>query len=114
MGIHGLMRRATRSAVPVARRTFGSAPVTVKEYPAKTAMHSMQVSELGAKMVPFAGYEMPLLYKGQTLMESHKHTRESASLFDVSHMGQFHIRGDDAVHFLESFVPSDIASMKRC
>merc|ERR1711871_180112 len=114
MGIHGLMRRATRSAVPVARRTFGSAPVTVKEYPAKTALHGMQVSELAAKMVPFAGYEMPLLYKGQTLMESHNHTRESASLFDVSHMGQFHIRGENAVDFLESFVPSDIASMKRC
>lgn len=39
--------------------------------------------------VPFAGYEMPLIFKGKTLMESHLHTRESASLFDVSHMGQF-------------------------
>merc|ERR1711871_735035 len=109
-----LMRRTTQAAAPVVRRTFGSAPVAVKEYPAKTPLHSFQVNELGAKMASFAGYEMPLLFKGQTLIESHNHTRTSASLFDVSHMGQFHIRGENAVDFLESFLPSDIGSMKRC
>ncbi|MBC8268326.1 MAG: glycine cleavage system aminomethyltransferase GcvT [Rhodospirillaceae bacterium] len=66
--------------------------------------------ELGAKMVPFAGYEMPVQYSAGILSE-HLHTRERASLFDVSHMGQAAIRGEGPVAALESLVPGDLAAL---
>ncbi len=65
---------------------------------------------LGAKMVPFTGYAMPLQYPTGILKE-HFHTRESASLFDVSHMGQISIWGDGAAHALEWLVPGDIIDL---
>ena len=64
--------------------------------------------ELGAKMVPFAGYEMPVQYKG--IIVEHLHAREKAVLFDVSHMGQIRIDGD-APEALESLVVGDIKSL---
>ncbi|NQU56474.1 MAG: glycine cleavage system aminomethyltransferase GcvT [Rhodospirillales bacterium] len=66
--------------------------------------------ELGAKMVPFAGYDMPVQYPAGILSE-HLHTREQASLFDVSHMGQAAIRGSDPVAALEALVPGDLAAL---
>ncbi|MBN9322293.1 MAG: glycine cleavage system aminomethyltransferase GcvT, partial [Delftia acidovorans] len=60
--------------------------------------------ELGARMVPFAGYSMPVQYP-QGLMAEHLHTREAAGLFDVSHMGQISLRGPDAGAALESLLP---------
>lgn len=60
----------------------------------------------GAKMVPFAGYEMPLQYTGASLADSHRFTRSRASLFDVSHMVQHTFRGSDAAAFLEKLTPS--------
>ena len=51
----------------------------------KTPLYSLHV-EYGAKMVPFAGYSMPVQYAGQGIIESHRWTREKASLFDVGHM----------------------------
>ena len=69
----------------------------------KTPLHALHV-ELGAKMVPFAGYEMPVHYPGGILAE-HRHCREAAALFDVSHMGQLRLVGDDAAKALESLVP---------
>ncbi len=65
--------------------------------------------ELGGKMVPFAGYEMPVQYKDGILKE-HLHTRASAGLFDVSHMGQVMLRGEGAA-WLESLVPTDIQGL---
>lgn len=63
-----------------------------------------------AKMGPFAGYTMPLSYaRGST--QEHLHTREHASLFDVSHMGQIHITGDDVVGFLERLLPICVFEM---
>ena len=62
--------------------------------------------ELGAKMVPFAGYAMPVQYPAGILKE-HLHTRESAGLFDVSHMGQALLKGDDAIEAFETLVPGD-------
>src|SRR5688572_815927 len=56
----------------------------------RTPLHSRHL-ELGARMVPFAGYEMPVQYSG--LLEETKATRTAAGLFDVSHMGQFSVRG---------------------
>lgn len=61
-------------------------------------------------MVPFAGYEMPVQYPAGVLAE-HNHTRARASIFDVSHMGQVSVRGDDRVAALETLVPGDIAGL---
>ena len=66
--------------------------------------------ELGARMAPFAGYDMPIQYDGG-IIEEHLHTRSAASLFDVSHMGQLVIRGDDRALALEALVPGDIAGL---
>lgn len=66
--------------------------------------------ELGAKMVPFAGYDMPVQFPLGVLGE-HKHTRAKAGLFDVSHMGQVRIDGADAAAVMETLVPGDIAGL---
>jgi len=66
--------------------------------------------ELGAKMVPFAGYDMPVQYPMGVLKE-HLHTRTNAGLFDVSHMGQAFLKGDGAVDAFESLVPGDYQIM---
>jgi aminomethyltransferase len=66
--------------------------------------------ELGGKMVPFAGYAMPVQYPAGILAE-HLHTRTNAGLFDVSHMGQVEIVGDDPAKALEALVPGDIQGL---
>ncbi len=65
--------------------------------------------KLGAKLVPFAGYEMPVQYSG--IIAEHLHTREQASLFDVSHMGQAFIRGEGAAAALEKLVVGDLQGL---
>jgi len=75
----------------------------------KTPLHTLHV-ELGAKMVPFAGYDMPVSYPAGILAE-HRHCREAAALFDVSHMGQLRLVGDDAAAALETLVPVDIVGL---
>ncbi|WP_186396962.1 glycine cleavage system aminomethyltransferase GcvT [Stappia sp. TSB10GB4] len=70
--------------------------------------------ELGARLVPFAGYEMPVQYPAGIIAE-HSHTREKAGLFDVSHMGQAWLIGPDhetTARALEAMVPSDVAVLK--
>ena len=74
-----------------------------------TALHDMHL-ELEAKMVSFAGYDMPLHYKGGMKRE-HLHCREAAVLFDVSHMGQFMVRGPGLARALEAMVPADLANL---
>ena len=79
----------------------------------RTPLYALHVS-LGAKMVPFAGYEMPVQYPLGILKE-HLHTREKAGLFDVSHMGQAFLIGPDhdtTAAALEALVPADIANLK--
>ncbi len=66
--------------------------------------------ELGAKMVPFAGYDMPVQYPAGIIRE-HLHTREAAGLFDVSHMGQVVIEGAGSTAMLENLVPVDLAGL---
>ena len=63
----------------------------------------------GARMVPFAGYDMPIQYEG--IIAEHLWTRESAGLFDVSHMGQVHLFGEGAAEALERIVPGDISAL---
>lgn len=78
----------------------------------KTAFYDMHVS-LGGKMVPFAGYELPVQYSGAGVLKEHNHTRAvgKSSLFDVSHMGQLRWRGKDCVRFIEKMVCGDIACL---
>ncbi|MFU8787901.1 MAG: glycine cleavage system aminomethyltransferase GcvT [Methylobacter sp.] len=67
--------------------------------------------ELGAKMVPYAGYSMPLHYAKGTLHE-HVHCRSQAGFFDISHMGLCLVLGDDAAHGLEQLTPCDVSGLK--
>ena len=66
--------------------------------------------ELGARMVPFAGYSMPVQYK-PGLMAEHHHTRQAAGLFDVSHMGQLRLVGPDAAAAFETLMPVDVQGL---
>jgi aminomethyltransferase len=75
----------------------------------RTPLHTLHV-ELGARMVPFAGYDMPVQYPAGILAE-HRHTRSAAGLFDVSHMGQVRLVGADAATALETLVPMDIVDL---
>ncbi len=75
----------------------------------RTPLYDLHV-ELGGKMVPFAGYRMPVQYKLGVLAE-HLHTRAKAGLFDVSHMGQVRISGTDARQALETLLPIDILGL---
>jgi aminomethyltransferase len=75
----------------------------------RTPLHSLHQS-LGARMVAFAGYEMPVQYPAGILAE-HLHTRARAGLFDVSHMGQLRLAGSDPAAALEALVPGDIRAL---
>src|SRR2546421_8741760 len=80
----------------------------------RTPLHALHVAS-GGKMVPFAGYDMPVQYAAGVLRE-HLHTRAAAGLFDVSHMGQIALRPksgrvEDAALALERLVPQDIAAV---
>ena len=74
-----------------------------------TPLHALHL-ELGARMVPFAGYRMPVQYPAG-LMAEHLHCRASVALFDVSHMGQLRLSGSDAAAALESLLPIDVIGM---
>ena len=74
-----------------------------------TPLHALHL-ELGARMVAFAGYSMPVQYPSGLLAE-HLHTRQAASLFDVSHMGQLRLVGRGAAAALESLMPVDVIDL---
>ncbi|MCJ1308174.1 hypothetical protein MMC25_001826 [Agyrium rufum] len=76
----------------------------------RTGLYDLHLAN-GGKMVPFAGYEMPVQYSDLSVGESHKWTREKASLFDVGHMVQQVFWGPKATEFLESITPSSISSL---
>src|SRR5438128_5329999 len=75
----------------------------------KTPLHALHL-ELGARMVPFAGYSMPVQYPAG-LMAEHRHTRDAAGLFDVSHMGQLRLVGSDAAAAFETLMPVDVIGL---
>ena len=77
----------------------------------RTGLYDLHL-ELGAKMVPFAGYELPVQYP-MGVMKEHLHTRAAAGLFDVSHMGQVILRGDGAAQALEALVPVNVLGLKE-
>ena len=76
----------------------------------KTPLHEAHI-ELGGKMVPYAGFEMPVLYKGQSHIESHNWVRSKVGLFDVSHMLQHNISGKDAQSLLQKITPIDLSKL---
>lgn len=75
----------------------------------QTPFHDFHV-QAGAKLVDYTGWEMPLLYRG--IVEEHEQTRNSGSIFDVSHMGRMHFSGKDALKFLDRVVTRKIADQK--
>jgi glycine hydroxymethyltransferase len=75
----------------------------------KTALNQVH-RDLGGRMVPFAGWEMPVQYSG--IYEEHLTTRHGAGLFDVSHMGVYEVRGPDAASFLDSICANDCGGLK--
>ena len=77
----------------------------------KTPLNELHV-ELGARMVPFAGYSMPVQYPAG-LMAEHLHTRTAAGLFDVSHMGQLRLQGAGAAAAFESLMPVDVIDLPQ-
>jgi aminomethyltransferase len=74
----------------------------------RTPLHGLHVA-LGARMVPFAGYEMPLHYT--SILDEHRTVRSAVGLFDLSHMGEIEVRGSGALAFLSSSVVSDPAAL---
>lgn len=88
---------------------MSSKTVTIDaERPARTPLFDLHI-ELGARMVPFAGYEMPVQFTG--VIDEHRHARHAAGLFDVSHMGQVRLRGAAAAAALETLVPVDVVGL---
>ena len=83
-----------------------TAPATDLKTTPLNALHL----ELGARMVPFAGYSMPVQYPAG-LMTEHRHTRTAAGLFDVSHMGQLRLTGADAAAAFETLIPVDVIGL---
>ena len=109
---NSLVRRGIKSSS--ASRSFAAAASS--EPLVKTALYSLHL-ELGGDMVPFAGYELPVLYKSDNggVMKEHLWCRSDgkASLFDVSHMGQIRWHGKDRAAFLEKVVVGDIAGLQE-
>ena len=75
----------------------------------QTPLYALHL-ELGARMVAFAGYALPVQYPAGLVAE-HRHTRQAASLFDVSHMGQVRVAGPEAAAALESLMPIDVVGL---
>src|SRR5205823_10414733 len=107
----GRERRSFCAATRDSKET--SLDQTIGEPLKRTPLHALH-RELGARLVPFAGYEMPVQYPTGILAE-HAHTRRAAGLFDVSHMGQVRLTakpGQNAARALETLVPGDIAGLE--
>ena len=77
--------------------------------PRRTPLYDLHV-ELGGKLVDFAGWSLPVQYRAG-IMAEHRHCREAAALFDVSHMCQVLVRGEGAAEAFERLVPGDIAGL---
>jgi aminomethyltransferase len=96
---------------PSDRKPLCRAAMDYSETLRRTPLYALHL-ELGGKMVPFAGYELPVHYQAGILQE-HLHTRAQAGLFDVSHMGQATLSGDDPAGALETLTPADLKGLKE-
>lgn len=83
--------------------------VTPSEPLKRTPLFGLSVA-LNARMTPFSGWEMPVQYSG--LMQEHQAVRQSAGMFDISHMGKFTLQGEGAIAQLQTLVPSNLAKLK--
>ncbi|HVT57586.1 MAG TPA: glycine cleavage system aminomethyltransferase GcvT [Thermoanaerobaculia bacterium] len=92
------------ATIPASPAGTSAAPEALK----RTPLHSLHL-ELGAKMVPFAGWEMPVQYAGVT--SEHHAVRTAAGLFDVSHMGEVRVRGAGAERLLQRLTPNDVSRL---
>ena len=101
-------------ALPPLRGLILSDDEPIEELPLEKLPLDAWHRSKGARMVPFAGYEMPIQYTGPDggIVAEHNWTRESASLFDVSHMGQLALKGEGAAHELEKLLPGAISNLK--
>ncbi len=84
-------------------------PVTVEIGAARTPLYDIHVA-LGAKMSPFGGFLMPISYS--SIIDEHRAVRTAVGMFDLSHMGQFVVRGDSAPEWLDSLACNDVATMR--
>ena len=75
----------------------------------RTPLHDRHVA-LGARMVPFAGWEMPVQYVG--VIQEHRAVREDAGVFDVSHMGEIEVEGPRATELLQSLLSNDLGRIE--
>ncbi|MGI8998690.1 MAG: hypothetical protein ACR2GO_03165, partial [Candidatus Limnocylindria bacterium] len=75
----------------------------------RTPLHEVH-AELGARLVPFAGYEMPVQYT--SIIEEHRTVRSAVGLFDLSHMGELEVSGEEAVAFLRHALVSDAGTLE--
>jgi len=91
--------------LPRAAYLCGLTPHSTME---KTALYDIHV-QLGAKMVPFAGFDMPVSYSG--INDEHLNVRENIGVFDVSHMGEFEVEGPNALALLQYVTTNDVASL---
>src|SRR5262245_30547916 len=85
-----------------------AAPAAAPTALRRTPLFSLH-RELGAKMVDFGGWEMPVQYSG--ILEEHRAVRERVGLFDVSHMGEFDVTGPGALGFLQKTTPNDVGRL---
>ncbi|EIN06332.1 glycine cleavage system T protein [Punctularia strigosozonata HHB-11173 SS5] len=106
-----LLKTHTPAAVRSSRRCFAIASDASPGELRKTGLYDFHV-EHGAKMVPFAGYAMPLSYGSVGAVASHNHVRSSAGLFDVGHMVQTNFRGGSTTAFLEHLTPSSLGPLQ--
>jgi aminomethyltransferase len=99
-------------ALPAIGRAVGICRVSDNEDPIEPEVLPLDAWHRahGARMVPFAGYEMPIQYEG--ILAEHEWTRAHAGLFDVSHMGQLMVEGEGAAEALEALLPGDISALK--
>ncbi|CAI5760718.1 unnamed protein product [Candida verbasci] len=88
----------------ITRRLYGTSQNVLK----KTPLYEAHV-ELGGKMVPYAGFEMPVLYNSQSHIDSHNWVRSKVGLFDVSHMLQHKFSGKDSIALLQKITPIDLS-----
>ncbi|KAK3191611.1 Aminomethyltransferase, mitochondrial [Lecanicillium sp. MT-2017a] len=100
--------RTGRASAALGAIRHGSDAASSKDLK-KTPLYDYHVAH-GGKLVPFAGFSMPVQYSAQSLADSHHFTRNHASLFDVSHMVQHIFKGPNAAAFLEKITPSDWAN----
>lgn len=107
--IFSIRINSIRSICPLLTKTLcssSSSAAVIK----RTSLYEFHL-EKGAKMVPFAGYSMPISYNDLSIRDSHHHTRTNVSLFDVSHMLQLELYGKDRIKFFEKLVVADVENL---